>query len=46
MVLNLAPLHELVPWKEAKGYGGELLAVKYEGSFLGKQLRQNPMAPL
>jgi hypothetical protein len=40
VVLNIAPLHELVPWKEAKNYWGELLDGKYEWSSIGKQLRQ------
>ena len=40
VVLNIASLHELVPWKEAKGYWEELLAGKYEWSYIGKQLRQ------
>jgi hypothetical protein len=40
VVLNIAPLHELVPWKEAKNYWEELLEVKYEWSSVGKQLRQ------
>ena len=40
VVLNIAPLHELVPWKEAKNYWEELLAGKYEWSSIGKQLRQ------
>ncbi|MGH9427718.1 MAG: BREX-1 system adenine-specific DNA-methyltransferase PglX, partial [Terriglobia bacterium] len=40
VVLNIAPLHELVPWKEAKNYWGELLAGKYEWSSIGKQLRK------
>jgi hypothetical protein len=40
VVLNIAPLHELVPWKEAKEYWQELLAGKYEWSSIGKQLRQ------
>jgi hypothetical protein len=39
-VLNIAPLHELFPWKEAKNYWEELLAGKYEWSSIGKQLRQ------
>lgn len=39
VVLNIAPLHELVPWKEAKNYWAELLAGKYEWSSIGKQLR-------
>ncbi len=40
VVLNIAPLHELVPWKEAKRYWEELLEGKYEWSTIGKQLRQ------
>jgi hypothetical protein len=40
VVLNIAPLHELVPWKEAKKYWEELLEGKYEWSSIGKQLRQ------
>jgi hypothetical protein len=40
VVLNIAPLHELVPWKEAKKYWEELLDGKYEWSSIGKQLRQ------
>jgi hypothetical protein len=40
VVLNIAPLHELVPWKEAKKYWDELLEGKYEWSSVGKQLRQ------
>ncbi len=40
VVLNIAPLHELVPWKEAKKYWDELLEGKYEWSSIGKQLRQ------
>ena len=40
VVLNIAPLHELVPWKEAKNYWEELLEGKYEWSSIGKQLRQ------
>lgn len=40
VVLNIAPLHELVPWKEAKNYWNELLAGKYEWSAIGQQLRQ------
>jgi hypothetical protein len=39
-VLNIAPLWELVPWKEAEEYWEELLAGKYEWSSIGKQLRQ------
>src|ERR1019366_9141868 len=40
VVLNIAPLHELVPWKEARNYWEELLDGKYEWSSIGKQLRQ------
>ncbi|MBA3726736.1 MAG: hypothetical protein H0W86_09860 [Armatimonadetes bacterium] len=40
VVLNIAPLHELVPWKEAKNYWEELLEGKYEWSSIGNQLRQ------
>ncbi|MFZ1008111.1 MAG: BREX-1 system adenine-specific DNA-methyltransferase PglX [Candidatus Sulfotelmatobacter sp.] len=40
VVLNIAPLHELVPWKEAKEYWEGLVAGKYEWSSIGKQLRQ------
>ena len=40
VVLNIAPLHELVPWKVAKNYWDELLMGEYEWSSIGKQLRQ------
>ncbi len=40
VVLNIAPLWELVPWKDAKKYWEELLAGKYEWSSIGKQLRE------
>jgi hypothetical protein len=40
VVLNIAPLHELVPWKQAQNYWDELLKGKYEWSSIGKQLRQ------
>jgi hypothetical protein len=40
VVLNIAPLHELVPWKEAKNYWDELLEGKYEWSSISTQLRQ------
>lgn len=39
VVLNIAPLWELVPWSEAKKYWQELTAGKYEWSTIGKQLR-------
>jgi hypothetical protein len=40
VVLNIAPLWELVPWKEAKKNWDDLLAGKFEWSSIGKQLRQ------
>jgi hypothetical protein len=40
VVLNIAPLWELVPWKEAQKYWKELRDGKYEWSSIGKQLRQ------
>jgi hypothetical protein len=39
VILNIAPLHELVPWKEPKQYWEDLIAGKYEWSTIGKQLR-------
>jgi hypothetical protein len=40
VVLNIAPLRELVPWREAKSYWDELIDGKYEWSSIGKQLRK------
>ncbi|HEY1307292.1 MAG TPA: BREX-1 system adenine-specific DNA-methyltransferase PglX [Vicinamibacterales bacterium] len=40
VVLNVAAVHELVPWREATDYWEELLAGDYEWSSIGKQLRQ------
>ena len=40
VVLNIAPLHELVPWKDAADYWDDLLKGEYEWSSIGKQLRQ------
>ncbi len=40
VVLNIAPLHELVPWKEAKAYWQDLLKGEYEWSSIAKQLRE------
>jgi Eco57I restriction-modification methylase len=40
VVLNISPLHELVPWKEAKKSWDDLMAGRYEWSSIGKQLRQ------
>ena len=39
VVLNIAPLRELVPWKEAKSYWDDLMDGKYEWSSIAKQLR-------
>jgi len=39
IVLTIAPLWELVPWKVAKDYWQELTAGKYPWSSIGKQLR-------
>jgi len=43
VVLNIAPLHDLVPWVEAAKYWDELLAGKYPWSSVGKQLEQKGM---
>ncbi len=40
VVLNIAPLRELVPWKEARSYWDDLLDGKYEWSSIGRQLRE------
>jgi hypothetical protein len=40
VVLNIAPLRELVPWTEAKKYWKELTEGKYEWSTISKQLRE------
>ncbi len=45
VVLNIAPLRELVPWKEARKYWDELLDGKYEWSSIGKQLREKGLIP-
>jgi hypothetical protein len=39
VVLNIAPLHELVPWKEAKAYRDELMKGEYEWSSMAQRLR-------
>src|SRR5688572_24077579 len=43
VVLNIAPLWELVPWTEAKKYWKELTEGKYEWSSISKQLRERGM---
>jgi hypothetical protein len=45
VVLNIAPLRELVPWKEAKSYWDDLMDGKYEWSSIGKQLREKGIVP-
>lgn len=39
VVLNIAPLWELVPWKEAKKHWDELLDGQYEWSSIAQQLK-------
>lgn len=43
VVLNIAPLWELVPWTEAKKYWKELMEGKYEWSSISKQLQERGM---
>jgi hypothetical protein len=45
VVLNIAPLHELVPWKEAQSKWNDLLAGKYEWSSISTQLRAKGVVP-
>ncbi len=40
VVLNIAPLWDVVPWKEAKTYWNDLLKGKYAWSSIGAQLRE------
>ncbi|MGH9822676.1 MAG: hypothetical protein ACREDR_05425 [Blastocatellia bacterium] len=40
VILNIAPLWQLVPWKEAEKYWKELLEGKYGWSTISKQLRE------
>lgn len=40
VVLNIAPLHELVPWNEAEKYWKELMDGQYEWSTISKQLKE------
>lgn len=40
VILNIAPLWELVPWKDPKRYYNELLVGRYEWSAISQQLRQ------
>jgi hypothetical protein len=43
VVLNIAPLHDLVPWSEASKYWDDLQAGKYPWSSIGKELEQKGM---
>jgi hypothetical protein len=40
VILNMAPLWELVPWSEPKKYWDDLLKGKYDWSSISKQLRE------
>ena len=40
VVLNIAPFHEITPWKVAKQYWDELCEGKYEWSTMSKRLRE------
>jgi len=40
VVLNIAPLRELVPWKEARAFWDDLMKGEYEWSSIAKQLRE------
>jgi len=40
VVLNLAPFHEVTPWREAKAYWDELRAGRYEWSTMSQRLRE------
>lgn len=46
VLLNTAPLRELMPWKEAERAWGELLGGKYEWSSIGKQLREKGLVKI
>ena len=46
VVLNIAPLWELVPWKEAKKYWDELQEGKYDWSHIAYQLWPDRMKEL
>lgn len=40
VILNVAPFHELTPWKEAKTSWNDLVEGKFEWSNIGKRLRE------
>ena len=41
VVLNIAPLRELVRWKEARFYRDDPMEGKYAWSYIGKPLRES-----
>jgi hypothetical protein len=45
VVLNIAPLHELVPWKEAKSYWDDLMKGECSWSSLAQHLRAKGLVP-
>jgi hypothetical protein len=45
VVLNIAPLHELVPWKEARSYWDELMKGEYAWSSIAQRLRAKGLVP-
>jgi hypothetical protein len=45
VVLNIAPLHELTPWKEAKKYWAELLKGQYAWSTMSQRLKAKGIIP-
>jgi len=46
VVITIAPLFELVPWKEAKEYWENLVEGKYEWSSIGKQMREKGLVKI
>ena len=40
VLLSIAPLHEIVPWKPARQAWDELVSGKYEWSTMSKQMRE------
>ena len=40
VVLNIAPFHEVTPWKEARAYWDELCAGRYEWSTMSQRLKE------
>ena len=44
VLLNIAPFHELTPWKEAQAYWKELTEGAYAWSTIAKRLRARELA--